>query len=109
MPREDERMKVSYVKVKAEDGTEIEICVPVRSLPSDERAEELRALYREHVEHPDGHWKGRATAVVPVEVVDDVVEAMDFMGSIVDQRYECDSADGRKAILISNGYWAHGF
>jgi len=76
--------------------------------PTHKRAEQLRALYAEHVTHlePDFGWKGAVEAVVPAELVADVREAMDFMGSLVD--HEEDAAGG-KTRLYSEGYYAHGF
>ena len=71
----------------------------------DERADRLRALYTEHVTHPDGHWKGSARAVVPKEIADEVQKAMNFMGSLVDSRQEVEGW----VLLTSLGYWAHGF
>ena len=98
-------MEVNYVKVKAEDGTEVEIGVPVGPLPSDERADELRALYREHVKHPHGRH-GPAWALVPTKIADDVAEAMDFIGDIVDEREDWPAG---QTFLRSDGYSAHGF
>lgn len=72
---------------------------------TNEHADYLRKLYRKHVQHPEGHWKGAAIAVVSLEVANDVAEAMDFHGSLVDDRY----TENGKTILISAGYWAHGF
>jgi len=97
----------------ATDGTEITLVVPSEGLPSQDRAEYLRGLYREHVRHPEtpanpnGNWKGRAECVVPAAIADDVAEAMDFVGSIVD--YRGANALGTKVVLMSHGYWAHGF
>jgi len=92
------------VTATADNGTQVSLVVPT-SLPSNERAQFLRNLYNEHVQHPDGHWKGVAIAQVPPELADDVAEAMDFMGSIVDQRDDDDDI----VTLSSRGYWAHGF
>ena len=64
-------------------------------------------LYNQHVRHPDGHWKGRAECIVPFEIADDVAAAMNFFGSIVDFRQ--DTGCGQPVVLISKGYWAHGF
>ena len=89
----------------ATDGTPFDVVIPV-SIPTEDRAMELTALYKEHVRHPDGHWKGRAEALVPAELADDIAEAMDFHGSVIDFRSE--PAKGRVA-LISKGYIAHGF
>lgn len=70
-----------------------------------EQAEKYRNLYSEHVTHPDGHWKGQAIATVPKEIAQDVADAMDFMGSLVDSETEI----GDKVKIVSAGYWAHGF
>ena len=90
----------------AECGTEIKAVVPV-DVPTNERAEELRAIYAKHVKHPEGHWKGRAYAIVEPEEAADVAEAMDFHGSIVDSRAPL--YQSTKIVLFSQGYWAHGF
>ncbi len=92
------------IQVKADDGTLVNIEVPL-NLPSEERAEELRELYTKHVKHNEGHWKGPCWAVVPTELADDVAEAMNFMGSIVDARNEFVGS----VLLSSRGYSAHGF
>ena len=73
---------------------------------TDQKAQQLRDAYNKFVSHPDGHWKGSAIAVVNQEQRALVREAMDFMGSIVDQ--EMILGDGHIA-LYSKGYWAHGF
>ena len=95
------------IHVTATDGTVIPIVVPAGPLPSNERADYLRALYREHVRHPDGHWKGFAEACIQTALADDVAEAMDFIGSIVD--FTATTDDGSETVLTSNGYWAHDF
>lgn len=82
----------------------ITIIVPSNT-PSNDRAEVLREMYNKHVKHNDGHWKGPCWAVVPTEIADDVAEAMNFMGSIVDARNEFVGS----VLLSSRGYWAHGF
>ena len=80
------------------------------SLPSQERAEILRDIYSKHVRHGGGHWKGPCCAIVDPWMADDVAEAMDFMGSIVDARVVHTAADGLEVVvLFSRGYWAHGF
>lgn len=126
-------METRTVTVQAENGESINIKIPV-DIPSNERAEELRKLYNDHVQHPGGHWKGEALAIVPPEIADDVAEAMDFHGSIVDLRSTLHAE--RDVILeeqglthsflsvgtikkwpvpkghvwiYSEGYWAHGF
>ena len=76
---------------------------------TSKRAEQLRALYDEHVEHPERAefgWKGACEATVPAAIADDVREAMDFMGSLVDDEGD---AGGGKVRLFSEGYYAHGF
>ena len=94
------------VKMIAEDGTEIAVKVPF-NLPTEERAEQLRALYKAHVRHPgDGHWKGECHAVVQNSLAADVEEAMSFIGSIVDEKVVMKNG---KTLLYSKGYWAHGF
>lgn len=116
-------MSYQMVIMEADDGTLIEVNIPTE-MPSNERADYLRALYNEHVVHPSGHWKGRAAAVVPPELADDVADAMDFHGSVVDYRGTSSGipwlvVDGKRSIqltcpkghvqLFSKGYWAHGF
>jgi len=91
--------------VVSEEGTPFKLIVPL-NLPTEEQAEVLRKAYTEHVKHPEGHWKGAAEATVPADVADLVAEAMDFMGSIVDDRQTL--PDGT-VKLTSAGYWAHGF
>ena len=94
------------ITAHADDGTCVEIVVPT-NIPSNDRAEVLRALYREHVK-PDqqGEWKGPCRALVPAMIADDVADAMDFFGSIVDARQ---GRAGAMVELFSRGYWAHGF
>lgn len=75
------------------------------NIPTPERGRVLRDLYNKWVLHPDGAWKGPAVAEVPAKLANDVAEAMDFMGSIVDERTKV----GNKVRLYSKGYWAHGF
>ena len=73
---------------------------------TDQKAQQLRDAYDKFVSHPEGHWKGSAIAVVNQEQEPLVREAMNFMGSLVDQ--EMILGDGQIA-LYSKGYWAHGF
>ncbi len=72
---------------------------------TNEQANKLRSLYNEYVKHPEGHWKGKAFAIVPKEIASQVADAMDFMGSLVD----CETPIGDQVLLKSAGYWAHGF
>lgn len=76
--------------------------------PTQKRAEQLRVLYNEHVTalKPEFGQKGPVEAVVPAALVDDVREAMDFMGSLVDNE---EDVAGGKVRLYSEGYYAHGF
>jgi hypothetical protein len=79
----------------------------VRSdLPTQDRAEYLRGLVNEHLEHLDDHWKGRVFATVTPELADDMAEAMDFIGALVDRRQTTVSG---LVHLYSDGYWHHGF
>jgi hypothetical protein len=79
------------------------IVVPA-TVPTAERSEILQQLYKEHVRplpfgpKQETHWKGPCVA--------DVAAAMDFMGSIVDDRRDLPNGLVR---LYSEGYWAHGF
>lgn len=82
----------------------VTIIVP-RNTPNNDRAEVLRELYTKHVKHNTEHWKGPCWAVVPTEIADDVAEAMNFMGSVVDARNEFVGS----VLLSSQGYWVHGF
>jgi len=92
------------LNVTAEDGTLLTLTVPT-DLPSNDRATYLKGLWDEYVHEMDGHWKGRVQAGVPNELADDVAEAMEFMGAIVDARV----AGSELTYLWSKGYWAHGF
>ena len=73
---------------------------------TDQEAQQLRDAYNKFVTHPNGHWKDIAIAVVNQEQRPLVREAMNFMGSLVDQ--EMILVNGQIA-LYSKGYWAHGF
>lgn len=81
-------------------------------VPAPDRSAILQQLYKEHVRplpfgpKKETHWKGPCAAEVPVAIADDVAEAMDFMGSIVDDRRDLPGGNVR---LYSEGYWAHGF
>jgi hypothetical protein len=102
-------MDTQTVNLKSETGENIAINVP-SSLPTEARAEELRALWDAHVVELDGHWKGRVKAVVHETIADDVAEAMEFMGALVDFRRLTSSGPMAGFVLLkSNGYWAHGF
>ena len=85
---------------------------PVSTIPferdTQEHSEALRALYRDHVvaTGKDGHWKGPCMAKVPAELANDVRDAMNFMGSLVDSERELVSG---MVVLRSRGYWSHGF
>jgi len=74
---------------------------------TDERADELRALYNTHVV-PTGRygWKGPVKAKVTPALAADVAEAMNFIGSLVDSKHILKSG---MVVLRSTGYWAHGF
>lgn len=85
-------------------GDEVTLIVPTDT-PSEKRAEHLQRVYKDHVRHPEGHWKGKATAVVSPEDVGDVIDAMNFMGSIVDGAFQGDEG----IVVWSDGYTAHGF
>ena len=98
----------------------VEVTFPL-DIPTHERAEYLRSLWTQHVQYgqqnvaamaakgiaytPD--WKGPCYANVPKAIADDVAEAMDFMGALVDDRTPC--SDGETVALFSRGYRAHGF
>lgn len=85
-------------------ASEVTITVPT-DLPTADRAEYLRALWTTHVKCGE-HWKGPCYANVPEAIADDVAEAMEFMGAIVDSR---DPITTGGVALFSKGYWAHGF
>jgi len=76
-------------------------------MPTQEWAEELSKLFDEHVKQlqPEIGWKGPCEAVVPTELRDDVTEAMNHVGALVD--LEEDHEDGVR--IFSKGYLAHGF
>lgn len=100
-------MKTKKATLTATDGTEITIVVPDVEPISDARADELRELFRRHSLEIDGHWKGALEAWVPTDRADDVAEAFEFMGALIDERRT--TAGGRITYLFSKGYWAHGF
>ena len=98
--------------VIAEAGqSPVTLVVPV-DVPAGDRAEVLRRLYSEHVKplpfgpEQETHWKGPCAAEVPAAIADDVADAMNFMGSLVDDRR---ALPGARVRLYSEGYWAHGF
>jgi hypothetical protein len=96
------------VQATATDGTVVNLTVPKHVPMSDERAELLRDLYRDHVKtvKPDESWKGACYAIVPAALVADMTASMDFMGSLVDEEQP---VEGGMVKLESDGYWAHGF
>ena len=75
-------------------------------MATNERAEELRALVKEHMVNLDEGlgWKGPVEAVVPRDIAPDVAEAMDFVGAIVDTQTV---AGDNKVRLYSQGYYVH--
>jgi hypothetical protein len=73
---------------------------------SHEWHEYLRELFRTHLVHLEDHWKAAVEAVVPTDMADDMADAMNFMGALVDAEFE---APGGNVRLVSDGYWAHGF
>lgn len=99
--------KTTAVTVTATDGTPITLVAPT-DLPSNERADQLVALYKKHVRtvSPSDSWKAECYAAVPCALAREVTEAMNHMGSIVDSKTEI---HGRITVLYSRGYWAHGF
>lgn len=101
--------KTRRVAVRGKTSEGLDIIAPIiipTDVPPPDRAEYLHELYKKWVTHPDGHWKGPAIATVPAHLANDVAEAMDFMGSVVDRRTPM---DGGRYELYSDGYWAHGF
>ena len=115
-------MDTTTVTMKAEDGTLHKVTVPTH-VPTNERADYLRSLVSKHMVSP-GHWKGPAAAVVPAELADDMAEAMEFIGALIDFREPSNGirwmvTDGHKIAhlecpkgtvrLYSRGYWANGF
>lgn len=98
--------------VIAEPGKPTITLVVPATVPTAERSEVLRGLYKDHVRplpfgpKKETHWKGPCAAEVPAAIAGDVEAAMDFMGSIVDDRREL---PGGIVRLYSEGYWAHGF
>ena len=91
--------------VTTTEGDAVTLTVPTH-LPDTDRCEHLRRVYESKVTHPDGHWKGQAVAVCSRKDLDDVVDAMDFHGSLVDNIVEL---EGGLLRVVSAGYWAHGF
>ena len=98
--------KTTTVQATTTEGQTMDLTIPA-SLPSNERADYLRGLWDAHVAELDDHWKGRVQAVVTNDLADDVAEAMEFMGALVDKREAM--GGGRKTWIFSQGYWAHGF
>lgn len=108
MPETPCGRKTVSATLLATDGTPVRVIMPDPStIPTQDRADVLRDLYRTHVKSLDasGHWKGPCEARVPHAIADDVADAMDFMGSIVDTRMTFADC----VWLYSEGYWAHGF
>ena len=87
------------------EGYSVTVTVP-KHMPDADRCEHLRRVYECEVTHPDGHWKGQAVAVCSPEDLPDVVDAMNFHGSLVDSVVEL---EGGLFRVVSAGYWAHGF
>jgi hypothetical protein len=82
-----------------------------KQLPSQERAEELREIFSEYSQFLEediySPWKGKVICIVERsddETVDDVREAMNFIGAIVDSVEE--QPDG-SVKLFSGGYYHH--
>ena len=106
-------METKNVTVVATDGTPITLAVPT-TIPTEERAEYLRALFGGKVAEclmyfpgaERGEWRGPVYAVCPSTLVEDVKEALEFMGALVDRVLSL--PDGRVTVM-SDGYWAHGF
>jgi len=73
-----------------------------------QHARRMRSVYKRHVKTlVDGaNWRGPCQATVDLPDIDDVREAMNFMGSLVDTETTLPSGRVR---LTSRGYWAHGF
>ena len=69
-------------------------------------AEYLRSLWAKHVKFLDDHWKGRVYALVDESISDDVAEAMDFNGALIEFT---EDREGGKVYIFSEGYWANGF
>ena len=99
------------IVIEAPGKLPLTIVVPA-TVPTAERGEILQQLYKEHVRplpfgpKQETHWKGPCAAEVPAAIASDVAAAMDFMGSIVDDRRDLPNGLVR---LFSEGYWAHGF
>lgn len=81
------------------------------NLPSNERAEELREIFSDKAQFLDedlrSPWKGRVICMVERTddvSVEDVREAMNFIGAIVDEVEEL--PDG-SVKLFSKGYYHH--
>lgn len=75
--------------------------------PTQKRAEQLEALWVEHIKHEDRKqwgWKGPCFAVVPSDLASHMSEAMCFMGAAVD--FEKPDEEG-KVYLWSEGYYTH--
>jgi hypothetical protein len=100
-------MNTKTITIISDGGEPITVRVPCH-IPTNGRAETLRALYTEYVKplSADKHWKGPCEAIVQTELAMLVEEAMDFMGSTVDSHEARPDGTTR---LYSRGYWAHGF
>jgi hypothetical protein len=96
---------MNVITVKTTDGQEIEIGIPT-NIPSNKDARTFQYLWDRFVVELEGHWKGPVSAVVPADQADQVADAMDFHGAIVDERTPLRSGQVK---LYSRGYWAHGF
>lgn len=113
------------ITVPATDSTGKTVSIPLtvpQDLPTNERADYLRKLWSEHVQYgqkfvaaaaargtvytPDP--KGPCYANVPGDIANDVAEAMEFHGAIIDARNPITDGSGMVS-LFSRGYRAHGF
>lgn len=77
------------------------------TLPTPERAEYLRSLLP-MVTWSAANWRGPCFCNAPADKADDIAEAMEFVGALIDSREPITDGTGRIA-LFSRGYWAHGF
>jgi hypothetical protein len=93
------------ITLVSEEGVPLQVTVPTE-VPSNERGAYLRKLWDDHVTLLSATWKGPVSAVVPAALADDVAEAMEFMGALVDSRGGALTGFVR---LYSKGYYAHGF
>lgn len=97
-------MDKQTLNMTATDGTPVHVVVPT-DLPTNEQADLLRDLYKQHVKQ--GGSDGRCYAQVRPDIADLVAAAMEFMGAHIDDRIV--NAQTGTVSLFSKGPKAHGY